>query len=338
MTTKKFAGGTIGGTALAKVVAQTLVRPSPESPAGGFFSDKYLIYTLAELGRQRPARILICGGDRDDSLVISTEVENRWEAVRIGNGVDFKQHALTVGDHVFVTQYHTDFMMEYDTATWSCEDTPTMPIKPIDCGSPGLVAIGTRIYSIGGGAGRTPLGACWVYDTVARTWTALGADKPSPMFGFTTAVVGRRIFTFGGRARGTVFDTAEVLDTATGKWTRLAPMPFRRCGMAAAVHGRQIWCFGGNDGDHNLDVIVVYDVDTGTWHATSHVMERPATAEVWLGDGECTVTALSVDDDIWVIAGGSWVKFSPRTGVWSRRGGIPQFGYDHLTTDAATVI
>jgi N-acetylneuraminic acid mutarotase len=156
-----------------------------------------------------------------------------------------------------------DNAWEYDPAADTWKALAPMPTKR---GSPVAVAVGGKIYVIGGAA--TPanqpevtavhpakphvvLGTVEEYDPATNTWRAR-TPMPTPRNHAVGAAVNGKVYVIGGRVGGAFIgiaadiDVVEEYDPATDRWgaTR-ARMPTPRSAMAGGVHDGRIYISGG---------------------------------------------------------------------------------------------
>jgi N-acetylneuraminic acid mutarotase len=113
-------------------------------------------------------------------------------------------------------------------------------------GSPAAVALGGKIYVIGGRSGSEDYGDTFVYDPRADTW----ARGPSiPPRGTAGAAVWRgSIYVFGGesQARGRVLSDVYRLSPGASRWQRVSRMPNARNYARSVVFRGRIVVAGGS--------------------------------------------------------------------------------------------
>jgi hypothetical protein len=159
--------------------------------------------------------------------------------------------------------YPEDKAWVYDTETQFWSELPPMPTPR---GAHAAVAVGNKIYVIGGAKiptgmdlpdGLSPgrpielLGTMEVFDTETNNWTTL---KPMtlPRNHHDVAYLDGKLYVIGGTV-GSCFPGGwasnvpmnEVYDIATDTWSTGAPMPTARSGVAAAVLDNKIYVIGG---------------------------------------------------------------------------------------------
>jgi N-acetylneuraminic acid mutarotase len=102
----------------------------------------------------------------------------------------------------------------------------------------GLVALGGRLYAIGGRIDTPAHNTSYlnIYDPRTNAWTS-GAPMPSARSGMAVAVYDGKIFAIGGEQSGmtSAFTTNEAYDPSTNSWSEFSPLPQGRHGTGAAV-------------------------------------------------------------------------------------------------------
>lgn len=180
-----------------------------------------------------------------------------------------------------------DNAWEYDPATDTWKALAPLPTKR---GSPVAVAVGDKIYVIGGA--NTPPGAkdpgvhprrphrsvgtVEEYDPATNTWRER-ASMPTPRNHATAGAVNGKIYVIGGRVGGAFIssgssniDVVEEYDPATDSWgAPRAKMPSARSAMASGVFGGRIYVSGGEGQDAQrmwtFRSLEAYDPATNTW-------------------------------------------------------------------------
>lgn len=180
-----------------------------------------------------------------------------------------------------------DNAWEYDPATDTWKALAPLPTKR---GSPVAVAVGDKIYVIGGA--NTPPGAkdsgvhprrphrsvgtVEEYDPATNTWRER-SPMPTPRNHATAGAVNGKIYVIGGRVGGAFIssgssniDVVEEYDPATDSWgAPRAKMPSARSAMASGVFGGRIYVSGGEGQDAQrmwtFRSLEAYDPATNTW-------------------------------------------------------------------------
>jgi N-acetylneuraminic acid mutarotase len=184
------------------------------------------------------------------------------------------------------------WVFDAETQNWSA-----LPNMPTARGALAAVAVGKKIYVIGGGTiprgkqlpgGLTPggdvelLGTTEVLDTDTNTWSSL-APMPTPRNHHSVAYVDGKIYAIGGRV-GSCFSGGwssniwmnEVYDIATNSWATRAPMPTARSGTGIAAVGGKIHVLGGEGWIDDFGGVFraheVYDPETNSWSRAARMI------------------------------------------------------------------
>jgi len=184
----------------------------------------------------------------------------RLQAVAASNG---RVYAVGGLDNNPVSNQHVATVEEFDppTNTWTTKAPMSTPRVDF-----GLVAIGGKIYAVGGSNGVGVLASVEEYDVAANTWTAR-APLPIGRNDLGVAVVNGRIYAVGGHqtfAAGPLRDVDEY-DPATNAWTAKAPLPAARDRHAAAAANGRVYAIGGSD----PRAVTEYDPVANAWTATT---------------------------------------------------------------------
>jgi N-acetylneuraminic acid mutarotase len=186
---------------------------------------------------------------------------------------------------------------------------------PIATHHPNLIAIGDRIWSIGGfnareGGGWTMSRTVRTYDPERDRWES-GPDMPYPFAETTMGVINGRLHVVTGRrpsaARNRDWtDHADtnahiVLDPATGNWTGAAPAPTARNSAAAVVLNDRLHVIGGRtvSGGNTL-VHEIFDASANRW---TKLAPLPVPSEGPHGAGG--LASAVIGEAIYVF-GGEW--------------------------------
>ena len=180
-----------------------------------------------------------------------------------------------------------DNAWEYDPAMDTWKALAPLPTKR---GSPVAVAVGDKIYVIGGA--NTPPGAkdpavhpqrphrsvgtVEEYDPATNTWRER-SPMPTPRNHATAGAVNGKIYVIGGRVGGAFIssgssnvDVVEEYDPATDSWgAPRTKMPSARSAFASGVFGGRIYVSGGEGQDAQrmwtFRALEAYDPVTNTW-------------------------------------------------------------------------
>jgi N-acetylneuraminic acid mutarotase len=187
--------------------------------------------------------------------------------------------------------------------------------------APAAVALGSKIYVIGGFGGTTnlPTAQVRVFDTATRLWTE-AAPLPSPRGGHAAVVLDGRIHVLGGGNDVSTLADHTVYDPATDSWSAAAPLPRPEGSPAAVVLGGRIYAIGGRSGFDDYGDTYVYDPQSDRWSRGPRIPLRgTAGAAVWRGSiyvfgGESQKNS-SVLGDVFRLA--------PGATRWQRIGRMP---------------
>ena len=208
-----------------------------------------------------------------------------------------------VGDTIYLVDNQCDSSgciggMAYNTSAtqfpyWSplpemishCAIPGGYPVEPCDRLYYPTVAVGTKVYVIGGSNrdGQYLYNNMNIYDTLTKTFS-LGPNMTEARYGSTAAVVGTKIYIMGGmnqpwggpptypsteeEGRKTVLKSVLVYDTATEKWSSAADMLVALAESRAASVGGMVYVMNGVSGDKHGDVVSktqIFDPATNKW-------------------------------------------------------------------------
>lgn len=159
---------------------------------------------------------------------------------------------------------------------------------------PATVAIGSKVYILGGRAGSYVRQWAYVYDTVTNVRTKL-SDMPTTIYDMGFAAVGTKIYLFGGQSgTGTSYSMyIYEYDTESDTYTRVAFLDNSYGSMTAAAVGTKIYLFGG--GYSSVYYNTIYEFDTVTKVLTKLGAVLPAQAS--------NVAATAVGTKIYLFGG-----------------------------------
>lgn len=153
--------------------------------------------------------------------------------------------AVNVGHRIYLIG-DRDTLHIYDITknTWSTGNAP-----PLNQYGP-AVALGGKIYLLGGVTGPKVTGNCAVYDPTADSWTSI-ASLPSPRGAGAAAVLNGKIHLIGGRAYqgATLVDIndQQIYDPVANAWHTGSAMPTARDGLSlvADPSSGKLYAIGG---------------------------------------------------------------------------------------------
>jgi Kelch motif protein len=128
------------------------------------------------------------------------------------------------------------------------------------------VAIGGRIYIVGGAQGDRLVPPTYVYDTASDRWTT-AASIPTPRDHLAAAAIDGRVCAIGGRKLSLLQNLAvfECYDPAADSWRSLPDAPTARGGLGAATIGSRIFVAGGEQPLGTFKEVDIFDSATGKW-------------------------------------------------------------------------
>lgn len=128
------------------------------------------------------------------------------------------------------------------------------------------VAMGSRIYVVGGQADGRLVAPIYVYDLATRAWST-GAPIPTPRDHLAAVALDGRVCAVGGRRLSLDLNLAalECYEPLADRWYRLPDAPTPRGGVGAATVGRRLYFIGGERPTGTFKEVEVYDAATGVW-------------------------------------------------------------------------
>jgi len=128
------------------------------------------------------------------------------------------------------------------------------------------VAIGGRIFIVGGAQGDRLVSPTYVYDTATDRWTT-AAPLPTPRDHLAAAALGGRVCAVGGRKLSLLQNLAafECYDPAADVWQAMPDAPTARGGVGAATIGSRMFVAGGEQPLGTFKEVDIFDSATGTW-------------------------------------------------------------------------
>jgi len=197
----------------------------------------------------------------------------------------------------------------------AAEGAAWVPLPPMCWARAGhsVVALGDKIYALGGGDGTERWASMEVFDPCSGHWATLPSMSTSRTR-FAAVVLDGKIYIFGGMTEyyhGS--SSAEVFDREVGAWVPLPPMATGRLSPAAAALGGKVYVIGGYDGREVLDTVEVFDPTTCEWNFAPSMRNRRTSS-----------AAAAQHDSIFVLGGAidtmstdSLEVYDPSSGSWS---------------------
>jgi N-acetylneuraminic acid mutarotase len=156
------------------------------------------------------------------------------------------------------------------------------------------VAIGGRVFIVGGAEGNRLVSPTYVYDTAADRWT-MGAAIPTPRDHLAAAALDGLVCAVGGRRLSLLQNLAafECYDPTADAWRSMPDAPTARGGLGAATIGGRLFVAGGEQPLGTFKEVDIFDSTTGKW---TRGPELP-TARHGLG-------VLAIGNTLYVMSGG----------------------------------
>ena len=172
-------------------------------------------------------------------------------------------------------------MERFDGKDW--HDETTLPGEGLN--APAAVAIGQRIYVIGGFKTVTnvPTAEVLVYDISTHLWSN-AAPLHAPRGGHAAIVLGGKIHVIGGgNSHSTLVDHSEY-DPAVNTWVERAPVPRSEGSPAAVAFNGKLYAIGGRSGGSDFGSVYIYDPVIERWSEGPSIEPRgTAGATVYCG-------------------------------------------------------
>jgi hypothetical protein len=143
-------------------------------------------------------------------------------------------------------------------------------------GALSLVAVGERLYAIGGRDGEIQIAVPESYDPQTNAWSDI-APLPTPRNHVAGYLNGALACVAGGRAPATSA-AIDCFDPASDRWRRQAELPVATSGAAAAVVDGVTLVAGGEPSAETRLVEIVQQLTTNTWSSEPMLVPRHGTA------------------------------------------------------------
>jgi hypothetical protein len=128
------------------------------------------------------------------------------------------------------------------------------------------VAIGGRVFVVGGAQDGRLVSPTYAYDTATDRWTTAAAI-PTPRDHLAAAELGGRVCAVGGRRLSLAQNLAsfECYDPAANAWQAMPDAPTARGGLGAATVGNRLFVAGGEQPLGTFKEIDIFDSASGRW-------------------------------------------------------------------------
>jgi hypothetical protein len=176
------------------------------------------------------------------------------------------------------------------------------------------VALGGKVYAIGGRDSSTALAGMESYDPATHLSTAMAPLQTARM-SLAAAAVGGKLYAMGGGVNlgGPALGSVEEYDPLANSWAYRAPLPTPRMMLAAASMNGQVYTFGGFDLSTTFTVTEVFSPTANTWATKAPV----PTSEAVRG-------AAALGSKIYVLTASSLWEYDPLADTWTARAGMGQ--------------
>lgn len=162
----------------------------------------------------------------------------------------------------------------------------------------GVVAIGKKIYAIGGQFNSTYYNKMEIYDTETDTWTT-GADMTYGVSYFACVAVGTEIYCIGGY-NGSYRNYVQVYNTATNGWTTKPALPYSAMGLTAVEYNGAIFVAGGYNGNY-LNYVYQYNVAGNAWTMRASLLTARAYHNAVVYSGNMYVEGGTNSSQDWYV-------------------------------------
>ena len=194
----------------------------------------------------------------------------------------------------------------YDPATntWLSSKFGEVAPMPVAVNTPAAVAIGGKLYVVGGGDNLgTTTGILQVYDTAANTWDISNSPMPTDRFEHAVGVINGRLYATGGVSTPSVIvDTLEEYDPAMDTWVTRTAMPTARWALGAGVIDGKLYVAGGADtSGANVDTLEVYTPPLGPSDEINELIATVISLDIQKGistslDAKLDTVLQAIDD------------------------------------------
>lgn len=128
------------------------------------------------------------------------------------------------------------------------------------------VAVGDRIFIVGGADGTRLVAPTYEYNVSTQKWRTVAAI-PTPRDHLAAVALDGGVCAVGGRRLSMSLNLAafECYDPQSDTWARLPDAPTARGGVGAAVHDRRVYFVGGEQPRGTFREVEIFDARTGSW-------------------------------------------------------------------------
>ena len=153
------------------------------------------------------------------------------------------------------------FRFDVEAGRW--EEIEPMP-GPRAAGA--AVAIGSRIFIVGGAEGSRLVAPTYEYNVITRQWRSVAAI-PTPRDHLAAVALEGKVCAVGGRRLSLSLNLAtfECYDPRSDAWARMPDAPTPRGGLGAAVYGFQVYVVGGEQPSGTYREVEIFDARANAW-------------------------------------------------------------------------
>ena len=128
------------------------------------------------------------------------------------------------------------------------------------------VAIGGKIFIVGGAGNDRLVSPTYMYDTATDRWSSAAAI-PTPRDHLAAVAFAGRVCAIGGRRLSLLQNLAtfECYDPGRDTWQTMPDAPTARGGIGAAAVGDRIFVAGGEEAIGTFKEVDMFDAVAGTW-------------------------------------------------------------------------
>lgn len=202
----------------------------------------------------------------------------------------------------------TSFIETYDTRAdrW-------IRVQEVDPMGPrayhGTVAIGFKIYVIGGFDGVDYFSSCRVFDAVTKHWKYIAPMYNRRCYVSVSLLDTDKIYAMGGYDGQHRQNSCERYDPGLNQWSQICPMNCQRSDASATTLRNIIYICGGFNGVECLNSCECYDPEINQWTMILPMRSRRSG-----------VSCISYNDQVYVVGGFNGVsrmcsgeKYNPDT-------------------------
>lgn len=143
----------------------------------------------------------------------------------------------------------------------------------------GVVAVGGKLYAVGGHDGSEHLKTGEIFDPQTNKWQPI-ASMSKLRRGIALAHLNGPIYAVGGLDDMACFNIVERYDPESDSWSLVQPMNFSRGGVAVVAYRSCMYAIGGNNGAASLESCERYDPHLNKWSLIQSMNKRRAGAGV----------------------------------------------------------